>query len=144
MAYILSAKELKMLCVPMSYKAYVRFMVRIQGVITDVDMQKSMINAFNLYICGGFDDVYADGLNKMCRLGFALLRDEIDRAIIRSERARERARLRKEKRTSESSPIPVKMTVTAVGDIPMSRRERRAKARSEIRKLKWRPLVRRN
>ncbi len=85
----------------------------------------------------------------MALLAFNMVKAEIDRAMVRSQRARIRARSRKKDRPSAKmdTPSPIKRPITepkeaeaATTDSPcrVSRRERRAASRR--RRTKWRPL----
>lgn len=79
---------------PVSKKAYNRFIERINIVITDTDKRAAMAKALDSYLSGDRTD-YAAPLSSECAMVFEMLRFEIDQAITRSERARTRALARK-------------------------------------------------
>ncbi|WP_289769959.1 hypothetical protein [uncultured Duncaniella sp.] len=79
---------------PVSRKAYNRFRLRIHEVLgQDSEAEARMVTAFDLYLAG--DRGYASGLSAMEGMAFSFLRQDIDAAIERSRKARERAALRK-------------------------------------------------
>ena len=88
----------------------------------------------------GMVDAYLDGVavtsdDTLAMLAFRMVRVELDRAMARSARARERARLRKERAGKERAGkcVPqgaLMATETPPQAIRMSRRERRALERS--------------
>lgn len=79
---------------PVSKKAYNRFIERINIVITDIGKRAAMAKALDTYLTGNRTD-YAAPLSPECAMVFEMLRFEIDQAITRSERARARALARK-------------------------------------------------
>ncbi len=106
-----------------SRNAYKRFVDRILKVyLPDVESADVMISALDAYLSGGLDAVSITDASM--RTAFAFLRQEIDVAIERSRRARERARIRKNTReeaqrqtrnvqrvaTCEESPVAVEVT----------------------------------
>ncbi len=105
---------------PLSRKAYDGFVGRIRAILGTTFEGDSMIQALNDYLKG--DHSYRWGLDPACRLAFEFLRQEIDRAIERSRKARERAALRRSRKAeSEAAAVasadvaePVAGTVDAV------------------------------
>lgn len=106
-----------------SRHAYKRFVDRILKVyLPDAESVDVMISALDAYLSGGLDAVSITDASM--RTAFAFLRQEIDVAIERSSRARERARIRKNTReeaqrqtrnvqpvaTCEESPVAVEVT----------------------------------
>ncbi len=78
---------------PISRKAYIRFTDRINRVYgPDTSEANAMITVLDRYLAG--DHSAGDTLPATSRTAFAFLRQEIDLAIERSMRARERARQR--------------------------------------------------
>lgn len=91
--------------IPISRKAYVRFVERIRSVYADDPAKASHVErSLELYLCRDTDYTLflADPAD---RRGFEFLRHEVDIAIERSAKARERARLRKER--NASTPLSV-------------------------------------
>lgn len=88
---------------PISRKAYARFISTIETATPSAEARRSLINALNLYLLG--HDTYINGLTPECLLAFEFLRFDIDSAIIRSKKARERARLRKEAKALASQSM---------------------------------------
>lgn len=80
---------------PISKKAYVGFTERIRQVFA-MDTAKAgiMIGVLDRYLDGDIDA--PDTLDDSMRMAFEFLRHDVDLAIERSRRARERARLRRE------------------------------------------------
>lgn len=105
---------------PMSRKAYDGFVGRIRAILGNTFEGDSMIHALDDYLKG--DHSYKWGLDLVCKLAFEFLRQEIDRAIERSRRARERAALRRSRKAEcEAAAVvsadvaePVSGTVDAV------------------------------
>lgn len=105
---------------PMSRKAYDGFVGRIRAILGNTFEGDSMIHALDDYLKG--DHSYKWGLDMACKLAFEFLRQEIDRAIERSRRARERAALRRSRKAEcEAAAVvsadvaePVAGTVAAV------------------------------
>lgn len=92
--------------IPISRKAYVRFVRRIRDVYADDPVRASHIErSLELYLCRDTDYTLflADPADKR---GFEFLRQEVDIAIERSAKARERARKRKDELTVATSPSP--------------------------------------
>lgn len=100
---------------PISRKAYTGFIQRIRQVYSsDSEKTTAMENALRLYLDNDFS--YQLAIPETDRHAFEFLRHDIDTAIERSRRARERARQRKEAKTSaitndqstsvESNPAP--------------------------------------
>lgn len=81
---------------PVSRKAYDGFVGRIRAILGNTFEGDSMIHALDDYLKG--DHSYKWGLDLVCKLAFEFLRQEIDRAIERSRRARERAALRRSRK----------------------------------------------
>lgn len=104
----------------MSRKAYDGFVGRIRAILGNTFEGDSMIHALDDYLKG--DHSYKWGLDMACKLAFEFLRQEIDRAIERSRRARERAALRRSRKAEcEAAAVvsadvaePVAGTVDAV------------------------------
>lgn len=141
---------------PVSEKAYRSFTERICLIAKD---PTPMLKALDLYLSGD-TDTYADALDESSEMAFEMLRFEIDLAIGRSARARERARIRK--KPSSESPQPRKsarVTITPAtypdtltdypdddpashDDIPVmpTRHQRRALERLKRNKSKWRRI----
>lgn len=134
---------------PISHKAYKGFIDRIYALLGHTVQASSLVTALDLYLKG--DKGYAAGLDVTQQLAFAFLRQDIDVAIERSRKARERAALRKQTAESEKDYIEFKSHDELLGKIyemagipkndegvytpPLSRRDRRAferKARKEI------------
>lgn len=91
--------------IPISRKAYIRFVERIRSVYADDPAKASHVErSLELYLCRDTDYTLflADPAD---RRGFEFLRQEVDIAIERSAKARERARLRKER--NASTPVSV-------------------------------------
>lgn len=106
-----------------SRNAYKRFVDRILKVyLPDAESADVMISALDAYLSGGLDAVSITDASMLT--AFAFLRQEIDVAIERSRRARERARIRKNTweeaqrqtrnvqpvATCEESPVAVEVT----------------------------------
>ncbi|MCM1051655.1 MAG: hypothetical protein NC349_06810 [Paenibacillus sp.] len=87
---------------PISRKAYSGFIQRIRQVYSfDPDRTEAMENALRLYLDN--DSAYSLAFSEADRHAFEFLRHDIDTAIDRSRRARERARLRKEAKAQATS-----------------------------------------
>ena len=85
---------------PISAKAYARFITRIETTLADSPTCiTAMRNALDRYLAG--ETSVADTLPTHLRTAFLFLRHEIDTAIERSRRARERARMRREMITTD-------------------------------------------
>lgn len=85
---------------PISRNAYKRFVGRIRQVyLPDAVSADAMIAALDAYLAGGPDAVSLSDRSMLT--AFAFLRQEVDVAIERSRRARERARLRKPARGAD-------------------------------------------
>ena len=97
---------------PISRKAYDGFVGRIRAILGTTFEGDSMIHALNDYLKG--DHSYRWGLDPACRLAFEFLRQEIDKAMERSRKARERAALRRSRKAeSEALAEPVAEDVAA-------------------------------
>lgn len=133
---------------PISKKAYLGFVARIEAIFkSDKATSALMRDALDCYLSGDTDAI--DFLPSSLRHAFAFLCQEVDCAINRSARARERAALRKPKSTATetaptvAAPLPVADTVTqpevpfqesATPSVrPLTRQQRRARER-EARK----------
>lgn len=92
---------------PLSRKAYDGFVGRIRAILSTTFEGDSMIQALNDYLKG--DHSYRWGLDPACRLAFEFLRQEIDKAMERSRKARERAALRRS-RKAESEAVAESVT----------------------------------
>ncbi len=93
--------------------------------------------------------------NQSAMIAFNMIKPEIDRAMLRSQRARERARSRREMKTQNettASAEKAEQRAESVSSLPqvvaepsgvrLSRRERRAAGRNSTSgKKKWRSLV---
>ena len=80
---------------PVSKKAYTGFVDRIRQVYAfDISRSDAMIDVLDRYLGG--DSNAADSLDESMRMAFEFLRHEVDLAVTRSRRARDRARLRRE------------------------------------------------
>ncbi|MCM1052182.1 MAG: hypothetical protein NC349_09485 [Paenibacillus sp.] len=112
---------------PISRKAYTGFIQRIRQVYSfDPDKTTAMENALRLYLNN--DNSYQLSIPETDRHAFEFLRHDIDTAIERSRRARERARQRKEAKASaitndqstsvESTPAPANNQETPNTDNP--------------------------
>ena len=110
--------------IPISRKAYIRFVERIRSVYADDPAKASHVErSLELYLCRDTDYTLflADPAD---RRGFEFLRHEVDIAIERSAKARERARLRKERNAStpvSSAPeasVPCANPDNMVGPLP--------------------------
>lgn len=141
---------------PVSEKAYKCFTERIRLVVRDPER---MIAALDLYLSGD-KTTYADGLTEGESITFEMLRFEIDNAIDRSARARQRARARRQSaEMSEQSVNPTKPSLCESTDsltapetpeyettdeiirtFLSSRRMRRATDRKKHTKTKWRKI----
>ncbi|MCM1050509.1 MAG: hypothetical protein NC349_00975 [Paenibacillus sp.] len=96
---------------PISAKAYARFIARIESALsTSPAGISAMRHAFDLYLSG--DTSAAEALPADLKTAFRFLRHEIDVAIERSRRARERARIRR----AQSSLLP--SDTTPLNDSP--------------------------
>ena len=129
---------------PISAKAYARFVTRIETALADSPTCiTAMRNALDRYLAG--DTSVADTLPTHLRTAFLFLRHEIDTAIERSRRARERARMRREMIASSvpgptpSSPITTDINNDSADDSPtdenvtgfrLSRSQRREQQRN--------------
>lgn len=125
---------------PISRKAYKGFVDRIKSLLGESDGAASLIAALDLYL--GDDSRYAEGLDASLRLAFEFLRQEVDKAVERSRKARERAAQRKQAGDEEKDYIEFNSTGELLGKIyemagisknekgeyrpPLSRRDRRA------------------
>ena len=78
---------------PISRKAYDGFVDRIRSILGKTFEGDFMVQALNDYLRGG--DSYKWGLDFTYRLVFEFLRQDIDKAIERSRKARERAAMRR-------------------------------------------------
>lgn len=97
---------------PLSHKAYDGFVGRIRAILGTTFEGDSMIQALNDYLKG--DHSYRWGLDPVCKLAFEFLRQEIDKAMERSRKARERAALRRSRKAeSEALAEPVAESVAA-------------------------------
>ena len=141
---------------PVSEKAYKCFTERIRLVVRE---PQRMIAALDLYLSGN-RTTYADGLTEGETITFEMLRFEIDRAIDRSARARQRARARRQSaEMSDKSVNPTKLSLResidtlTVPETPedetadeikrtflSSRRMRRAADRIQRHKTNWRKI----
>ncbi len=93
--------------------------------------------------------------NQSAMIAFNMIKPEIDRAMLRSQRARERAKSRREMKTQNETTAPVEkaeqraepvsslpQVVAEPSGVRLSRRERRAAGRNSTSgKMKWRSLV---
>lgn len=129
---------------PISAKAYARFITRIETTLADSPTCiTAMRNALDRYLAG--ETSVADTLPTHLRTAFLFLRHEIDTAIERSRRARERARMRREMIASSvpgptpSSPITTDINNDSADDSPtdenvtgfrLSRSQRREQQRN--------------
>lgn len=86
-----------------SSKSYEKFVSRIESVARDEDSRRRLIAAMQLYLMG-YTDECMKGLDGACRMAFGMLRFELDEAMRRSGRARERARRRKAAEAGEVLP----------------------------------------
>ncbi len=106
---------------PISAKAYARFITRIETALADSPTCiTAMRNALDRYLAG--ETSVADTLPTHLRTAFLFLRHEIDTAIERSRRARERARMRREMITSRPashSPITTDINNDSADDSPI-------------------------
>ena len=125
---------------PISRKAYKGFVDCIQSLLGESAGAASLITALDLYLSG--DSRYADGLDASLRLAFEFLRQDVDKAVERSRKARERAAQRKLTADEEKDYIEFSSTGELLGKIyemasiskneegeykpPLSRRDRRA------------------
>lgn len=124
---------------PVSRKAYKGFIERICAILGDSEKSHALTDALSRYLQG--DERYADALDYTLRLAFAFLRQDVDKAIARSSKARQRAALRKAQSHEPQSPVSeqqreesrsahtinlVKPSFIPAPNPPLSRRERRA------------------
>lgn len=137
-----------------SEKAYKSFTERIRIVSREPER---MIAALDLYLTGDRAN-YADRLTESEKMAFEMLRFEIDRAIDRSARARERARARRQTAGMSEKPVckadktvcedteyitppeTPEETVALIKTLMTSRRIRRANDRQKRPKTKWRKI----
>lgn len=145
---------------PVSQKAYVRFVERINLVFTDSGKRESMLAALEKYL-NGDKETYSCGLTPDCVLAFEMLRFDIDLAIARSAKARMRAGRRKESAADVDRLTEMLREIAEnysaehardcdekeVGEdagkpfvAPKTRRQRRAEARCVRQKSRWRKL----
>lgn len=136
---------------PISRKAYKGFIERINSAIGEADRAILLVNALDSYLRG--EDDYVCGLDDGLRLAFIFLRQDIDMAMARSAKARERAARRKAIAESNSETESAQ-TELPVHDVkvyydetrqeqikperfvpPLSRRERRALDRKRKKRL---------
>lgn len=90
---------------PVSKKAYNGFTDRIRQVyVSDASRSALMIDVLDRYLDG--DKVAPDTLDEHMRMAFEFLRHDVDLAIERSRRARERARARRAHHTAEAAHAP--------------------------------------
>lgn len=120
---------------PVSRKAYSGFVARIHSVLGDTPRATALVKALDRYLGGESDAV--DGLDDASAMAFAFLRQDVDAAIERSRRARERAAKRKASAAAPSADAESGKD-DAVFVPPMTRRERRALARERgVRSTRW-------
>lgn len=102
---------------PISRKAYLRFTDRINRVYgTGSDNATRMLAVLDRYLAG--DYLAGETLPASERTAFAFLRHEIDMAISRSCKARERARLRRAEAETAAPTAPVHTEDTLPEPIP--------------------------
>jgi len=119
--------KFKKSAMPVSRRAYEGFVLRIFEVFaSDIAMGAVMINVLEAYLMG--DVSAADSLAPALRLAWAFLKQDVDVAMERSRRARERAGAR---RRSVDQPA-VEVAPAVVVERKLSRRERRARERAGL------------
>ncbi len=126
---------------PVSKKVYSDITGRINTALASSPSSAAeALRIVDMYLADGT----ADSSDQMAMLAFNMIRAELDRAMSRSSRARERARKRKESISSQQTPATYKETNSDSQPVPVmiSRRERRAieRACSKKPKRKWKSL----
>ena len=123
----LPKSKFKKSAMPVSRRAYEGFVLRIFEVFdSDIAMGAVMINVLEAYLMG--DASAADSLAPAMRMAWAFLKQDVDVAMERSRRARERAGARRRGAT----PQPVVAAPAVVAERRLSRRERRARERAAL------------
>lgn len=102
---------------PISRNAYKRFINRIISVFADDPAGMSeMITAFDSYLTDPASPIIF--INPSMRVAFSFLRQDIDIAIERSRRARQRALARKASTTPSTTPSTTNDTITETSTTP--------------------------
>lgn len=112
-----------------SSRSYDKFVKRIECVIADEDARRRMTGAMQLYLAG-YTDRCMEQLGEAERMVFEMLRFELDEAMRRSVRARERARRRKAAAEGEVCASEPTVPADGVPD-PSTRRRQYAEAMAE-------------
>lgn len=128
---------------PVSRKAYEGFVARINDVMGTSRKAQMMIDAMDRYLAGDSD--CTSKLDSGCRMAFEFLRQDIDVAMLRSKRARERALARAGRNGGISAGVIDEKSDNADADdaqpdVHISRSERRAMERAKRRKRRLRRL----
>lgn len=123
---------------PISRKAYDGFVGRIRAILSTTFEGDSMIQALNDYLKG--DHSYRWGLDPACRLAFEFLRQEIDKAMERSRKARERAALRRS-RKAESEALAEPEAEDVAAELRDNGAESRDVSRAVMPDSEGRPTV---
>lgn len=136
---------MKTTSLPVSRKFYSDIVSRVNSSLSPFPASVSeAMRIINLYL----DGKEISSTDCMAMLAFNMVKDEIDRAIARSRRARQRAAERKA--TSDKNEVKVADTASSAESLPtpeaeerkLSRRQRRAAARllAGHKRRKWAPI----
>lgn len=101
---------------PISRKAMAGFISRIDNAIEDSGLRDTMKNALHMYLDGNAEEARM-ALPAQLRTAFEFLRQEIDKAIERSSKARLRARMRREAKEA-SANIPAQVPTDKQQPLP--------------------------
>lgn len=90
-------------CLPISRKAYNGFVARIRHILGDTPRAEALLYALDMYLHGSDEGVAR--LDEASAMSFAFLRQDVDAAVERSRKARERAAKRKSSTADASSVV---------------------------------------
>lgn len=96
---------------PVSQNAYNSFIDRISRVMPSSHSKEAVVSALDRYLAGDYG--YVDALTDNMRMIFEMLRFDVDKAIERSTRARNRRRPRKANKSVTKSDAKVKSAHTS-------------------------------
>lgn len=121
---------------PVSKKFYADIRSRILAALSfSPTAAEAALLMVDVFLSGGTPEEY----DPAATLAFRMIKVELERAMFRSQRARERAKARKEKTVSTIAVTPVESS-EKTGVVRLSRRERRTLERSKKKRLKDRSL----
>ena len=121
---------------PVSKKFYADIRSRILAALSfSPTAAEAALLMVDVFLSGGTPEEY----DPAATLAFRMIKVELERAMLRSQRARERAKARKEKTVATIAVTPGESSVQA-SEVRLSRRERRALERSKRKRLKDRSL----